>query len=242
MLDKLQGTWYIATLEMNGAEAPPSGSIEIKGSGFKSEGVGAIYEGTIKVDAKKKPHAIDLVFTKGPEKGNVNAGIFELTRGGWRLCLNTRGTERPRKFSSTDGEGFAVETLTRKKPAAKPAAAPSAAGADSEWQMVSYINNGAPLEAQWLQYGRRLVKGDAVTVTMGGQVQLQAKFTVNRDSQPNQMDYELKNGKIQLGIFKLEGNELTVCTAAQGKPRPTEFASKKGDGRQLTVWRLLPAK
>jgi uncharacterized protein (TIGR03067 family) len=37
------------------------------------------------------------------------------------------------------------------------------------------------------------------------------------------------------GIYSLRGGVLTYCVAAPGRPRPTEFATAKGDGQTLVV-------
>src|SRR5262245_12581118 len=79
-LDKLQGAWNVATLEMDGGpvSAPADARIVIQGSRFQSLGMGAEYAGTVEVDGRKKPKTIDMIFTTGPEKGNRSLGIYEL--------------------------------------------------------------------------------------------------------------------------------------------------------------------
>ena len=42
-----------------------------------------------------------------------------------------------------------------------------------------------------------------------------------------------------LAIWRLEGDVLTYCVAEPGRPRPTEFATSKGDGRTLVVLKRL---
>jgi hypothetical protein len=44
--------------------------------------------------------------------------------------------------------------------------------------------------------------------------------------------------KPQAGIFELKGDSLRICMSEPGKARPGEFASKAGDGRSFTSWRL----
>src|SRR5438105_6502072 len=103
-MKELQGAWNIASLEVDGETMPASGTITVKGTTFVSLGMGSTYEGNLKIDAKAKPHAIDMVFTKGPEKGNTNLGIFEINGDAWRLCLNMTGGARPTKFSTKGGK------------------------------------------------------------------------------------------------------------------------------------------
>lgn len=44
-------------------------------------------------------------------------------------------------------------------------------------------------------------------------------------------------GKTTLGIYKLEGNQFTVCFAPPGKERPTEFSTTSGTGQFIHVWK-----
>src|SRR5579883_2909809 len=114
-LDLLQGEWSVASLEMDGQNSPPemisACRIEVKGDRFRSINMGSVYEGTITVDGTAHPKTFDLKFTKGPEKGNINQGIFEIKGDQWTLCLATRGDARPQKFSSKANTGHALQVL-----------------------------------------------------------------------------------------------------------------------------------
>ena len=124
-LDKLQGSWTIVTLEMDGAEMPagaPGGSkIVVNGNKFTTMSMGATYNGTISVDPTKKPKSFDLKFTAGPEKGNTSLGIYELDKDHWRICLTVTGKTRPSAFATAPGSGLALETLRRDASTAAPA-------------------------------------------------------------------------------------------------------------------------
>src|SRR5689334_15570603 len=78
-LKKLQGTWAIVSLDINGQAMSGMSSAQflIQGDHFTARGMGAIYEGTIQLDAAPAPKHLDLNFTAGPEKGNKSVGIYE---------------------------------------------------------------------------------------------------------------------------------------------------------------------
>jgi|SRR4051812_20232348 uncharacterized protein (TIGR03067 family) len=247
-LDRLQGNWNIVSLEMDGQEMSGGDArIVVQGNRFTSIAMGATYEGTVKVDETTSPKSFDLRFDEGPEKGNRSLGIYELNGDEWKICLTTRGTERPKKFAAPPGTGIALETL-RRGPAAEEPEAPAASPAASlvmgeftydlvgEWVPLSLVRDGQPLEEGLLKFGKRTATVDQVTVKFGAQVMVQARYDVDRSPRPMTMDYFLKGGKTQLGIWELQDNRLTTCFAAPGQPRPTEFASVRGDGRTLTVW------
>jgi uncharacterized protein (TIGR03067 family) len=260
-LAKLQGTWNIVALEMDGQKMPAGtdARIVVDGDRFNSEGMGATYKGKLTVDPKQKPKAFDLKFTAGPEKGNTNLGIYELKGDRWKICLDFHGKQRPKEFAAAAGSGRAVEVLQRAGSAAiapaKPKAKTKTASAaddltptpapelEGEWSMLSCIQNGERLPKAWTKYGKRMAAGDRITVSMNGQVMLKVRFTVDRTKQPNAIDYIIavgpSAGQRQYGIYTLEGETLTTSIASLGSPRPKDFTATAGDGRLVTSWRRV---
>jgi uncharacterized protein (TIGR03067 family) len=116
-IERLQGVWNVVSLELDGqamaAAALGGARIAIHGDHFTSTGMGATYEGTIELDTARTPKTVNMNFTAGPEKENTSFGIYELEEDTWRICLTTRGTERPAKFATQPGTGIALETLKR---------------------------------------------------------------------------------------------------------------------------------
>ena len=88
---------------------------------------------------------------------------------------------------------------------------------------------------------KRVCTGDEVTVTMAGQVYLKAKFAVDPSKTPKTIDYQMidgfTKGKKQLGVYELEGDTFKACFGKPGAERPTDFTSKPGDGRTVSVWK-----
>ena len=112
----------------------------------------------------------------------------------------------------------------------------SAAELAGEWVPLSLVRDGQALDKGMLKYGRRTATANEVAVKFGPQVVLKARYAVDRSRTPMTMDYVLADGRLQHGIWALEGKRLTTCFGAPGQPRPGEFASTTGDGRTLTVW------
>ena len=246
--DRLQGTWNIVSMEMDGQKMPGgSARIVVRENRFATIGMGAIYEGALVVDQTTAPRSFELRFDAGPEKGNTSFGIYHLDGDTWRICLTTRGGERPKEFAAPPGTGIALETLQRAATADPPATpvdpdapgllagdpAPELAG---EWVPVSMLRDGQALPPSMLHYGKRIATANQVTVKFGPQVVLQASYAVDRSRMPMTMDYLLAGGQTQYGIWALEGGRLTMCFGAPGQPRPAGFTSAPGDGRTLAVW------
>lgn len=263
-LTKLQGTWTITSLETEGRTMPaPSfagSAIVIDGDTFVSRGMGAIYEGTLRVDPAKKPKTFDLLITVGHAAGTRNPGIYRLAGDRWTICLATRGSRRPRTFATAPGSGLVLETLERGKAkttakeatrrgravrtvtaAAAPAseAAPSGAATEleGEWAMVEGVFNGVAMSPDMVKWVRRITRGDVTSVVAGPQLMMRARFTLA----PPAIDYMNLDGpnagQPQSGIFEVAGGILKVCMAAPGRPRPGDYSSKQGDGRSYTTWR-----
>ncbi len=269
-IEILQGTWSITELEVDGNKMPDSmlggSQITVKRSKFDTVSMGASYSGVLTLDESAKPKTFDLKFTDGPEKGNTNLGIYELSGDTWTLCLATRGKVRPNTFATKPGTGIALETLKRgkivkgktsdqNKPAAKSAETenavladdsnlPAATGIQGEWAIVSGAQDGHAMEPFMIKTGKRVATGKEVTVSFMGQVMVKAKYETDNPKNPKTMDYThiggMHKGKTQVGICELNGRTLRVCFSAPGlSDRPSDFTTNIGDGRTVSVWKLI---
>jgi uncharacterized protein (TIGR03067 family) len=216
-LDRLQGTWHVASLETDGQKMPASafaGShIIVTKNRFRSVAMGTTYAGTIELNEKKTPKTLDLVFEHGPEEGNRNVGVYKLAGDRWTICLAMHGTTRPKSFATKAGTGIALETLRRgtavtsktaraKVPPARAVADLEAATADAvtstgtptviegEWPMVSGVFSGVAMDKSMVAWARRVTRGDTTSVVAGPQVLLKAHFTLDDSSAPHTIDYD----------------------------------------------------
>ncbi len=110
-LNRLQGTWRLVSVEVDGQTLPPEKSPkEIVIAGMKLSGVGP--EMTITINAAKKPKWIDLAFKKGEKDYPIRA-IYELNGDDFKLCFplapvgKTFENERPESFE-TKGKGVVL--------------------------------------------------------------------------------------------------------------------------------------
>jgi uncharacterized protein (TIGR03067 family) len=110
-----------------------------------------------------------------------------------------------------------------------------------EWSMVSGSADGQPMPEEMRKQMKRVCKGDETTTTMGGQMFIKAKITIDPSKKPKAIDYQMidgiTKGKKQLGIYEVEGDTFKSCFGKPGAERPADFASKPGDGRTLSVWK-----
>jgi uncharacterized protein (TIGR03067 family) len=110
-----------------------------------------------------------------------------------------------------------------------------------EWAMVSGEADGQSVPESMLSQAKRVCKGSETTVTMGGQLMMKAKFTVDPSKKPKTIDYEVLDGptkgKKHLGIYEFDGDKVKFCFGAPDAERPSDFVSKSGDRRTSSVWK-----
>ncbi len=118
---RIEGTWRITALVINGNEAKEEDirkitvvngddgawSVRIEGQ--------EIDKGTSSFDPTKKPKTIDFTPTEGGGKGDQFLGIYELGQNVRKLCFAPAGKDRPTEFSSTPDNGHILVTFEREK-------------------------------------------------------------------------------------------------------------------------------
>jgi uncharacterized protein (TIGR03067 family) len=111
---------------------------------------------------------------------------------------------------------------------------------EGNWSMVAGEADGTPLPESFLKGSKRVAKDGITTVTIGGMPFMKAKFTVDPSKTPKTIDYMmlegLTKGKMQLGIYEIDGDRAKFCFASPGMGRPTDFTAKGGSGRTFSVW------
>ena len=242
----------------------------IDGDRFRMESTEATYDGIFTVDVDAKPAHIDIEFVEGPEAGEHSYGIFELKGESLTLCLGLVGSARPADFKTSKGSGHALERLrrvgaarpagvtggVRKSKAAdaapkKPALVVDASAFDEmnqtlqrlqgEWIPLELVQNGEPMQSDWLGFGRRFGAGTETKVIFGGQTMLHAKVRIEEGSHPMAIDYlhlaGRGKGQVSLGLFDWDGDNARFVIASPGQPRPADFSCAPGSQRTLSSWR-----
>jgi uncharacterized protein (TIGR03067 family) len=120
--EKLQGTWIATQAERDGKVADDivGHRVSFTGNQFQiqSEKGKLLYAGTIRVEPRVNPAAIDLGHTKGILKGKTWKGIYALDGGTLTICDNAANPDkgRPTGFEARPESGHVLITFKRAKP------------------------------------------------------------------------------------------------------------------------------
>jgi uncharacterized protein (TIGR03067 family) len=106
----LEGTWRLVKGEIHGAALPTDEkhpiTLEISGDHYKLTAESPD-EGSVRLFPDKSPKAMDIMGTKGPNKGKTFPAIYELKGDELKVCYDLSGKERPKTFeSSSENQHF----------------------------------------------------------------------------------------------------------------------------------------
>jgi uncharacterized protein (TIGR03067 family) len=119
-LKKFEGAWVFTSWEIGGQLLPEETLREtrwsVKGNKYTFEMGNLTEEGTLKLDADKKPATVDLTINSGPDKGKEQLGIYRVERDAIVLCLARPGDkERPTEFAAPENSTHMLLTIKRAK-------------------------------------------------------------------------------------------------------------------------------
>jgi uncharacterized protein (TIGR03067 family) len=244
---RFEGVWRFALVEVEGvkqAEVPfETHKIIIRGDGSYVVVQGPrITRGQFTVDPTKSPKHFDVTITDGPAKGRTFSAIYELAGDTYKFCGSLRSKDRPSALASEPGSGTILQVLKREKQTVDEAltalARQELAGT---WQAVSSIVDGKKATADETKAtSLSFEPHDQARVLRNGKPVLAATTKIDGAAKPMTIDLTWtkgeNEGRVALGILKIEDGLLTICLGAAGKTRPKEFSSEPGSGNRLATY------
>jgi uncharacterized protein (TIGR03067 family) len=114
---------------------------------------------------------------------------------------------------------------------------------DGEWTPVSSARNGIETKAPKDEGLRVSIRNGRMTTSSQKKTdQSERTFTIMPDRNPRAIDLATseERGGMSNGIYRIQGDELTLCLTNSRSNRPTEFTAEKGSPNELLVLRRVP--
>src|SRR4051794_8453583 len=106
-----------------------------------------------------------------------------------------------------------------------------------KWKKICLMVDGKEVPADRYEDQVTTVKGGERLILKGEKVVQRATFTVNPNTNPPQIDLTPTEGdykgKTYNGLYKIEGDTVTILIDLVGQGRPTDFSCDKGSSRVL---------
>lgn len=117
---KLQGAWKAVSVEDGGKKRPDDHIKDwvllIEGERMTAKDRDeTLDQSTFKLDPSKKPAAIAITYTSGPDKGKTLHGIYAVEGDALKICVAFDEKETPKEFVSKQGTDQTLVVLKRDK-------------------------------------------------------------------------------------------------------------------------------
>lgn len=114
------------------------------------------------------------------------------------------------------------------------------------WQAVAFVRDGKPTPDEVVLSITRTVEGDHIVWKRAGKAFAGTSFKLDPSTDPKTIDVIPDGGQNRdrtvLGIYKIEGETLTICMADPDRPRPKTFAAEVGDKQTLMTFKKTVGK
>jgi len=220
-------------------------------------------------DPKASPATVELI-SDSTRAATYREGIYEMDGDTLTMCVGPPQGARPTKFESIGEDRNTIYVLKRKKKdrAIRGAKSMNAAlligltlgisapapkdppkkdvNIVGEWVVESQMSGWAPIKSpagltfEFTSDGKWVIHRDRA----GAKTAPPRNYTVNSNTDPPTFDIVSQSGSpLALGIYKVEGDTLTICFASPAEEeRPKTFESADGSRNMLIVLKRVKKK
>jgi uncharacterized protein (TIGR03067 family) len=94
------------------------------------------------------------------------------------------------------------------------------------WKIIKGYEGGVEMPAKERDGIKLTFKGKKLVVSENGRDE-EAEFELDASTSPRSINVQPPNEKKVFGIYEFDGDNLKLCFAREGGPRPTKFESPK---------------
>jgi uncharacterized protein (TIGR03067 family) len=106
------------------------------------------------------------------------------------------------------------------------------------WQAVSVERGGEKVPEERVKELKLVFGADGNLALARGEHELKGTYQLDASKKIKEINLKAEGEKGVLGIYKLDGDDLTICGVPDGEgDRPTEFAAKAGSKSKLIVFK-----
>ncbi len=109
------------------------------------------------------------------------------------------------------------------------------------WQLESLEQAGEKMDGKWYAGRVLFIGGRSAFLRQGGAILQVAMINLNAAGDKKFINLSVlqgeDNGKVQLGIYRVKGDVLTICYDGDGIDRPSDFKTASGTKQVLAVYK-----